>query len=79
MTVRELYNTYKDYDIEVFGRPLDTPTIPFTLLPKDKNMNDCEVVDMRIEECNHENMVFSLNGSFKRKEIKKGYIQVYVK
>ena len=79
MTVRELYNTYKDYDIEVYGRPLDTPTIPFTFLPQDKDFYDCEVMDMKVEEKEHENMVFSLNGNFKRKEIKRGYIQVYVK
>lgn len=36
MKVKELYKKYKDYNIVLFGKPLDKPTIPFTFLPNDR-------------------------------------------
>ena len=80
MKFKDFKKQYKNYSIEVFGRPLDTPTIPFTLLPKDKPLDDCEVVDYIVE-----NKEFMQTGvSFKtmkplRPKKMKGYVRVYVK
>ena len=50
MTVRELKNRYKRYDVILFGKPLGQPTIPFTFLPKDKSINDMEVIEFKVIE-----------------------------
>ena len=51
MKVRKLYKKYKGYNIRLYGRPLDKPTIPFSYLPisKEEQM-DMKVVDMKIKE-----------------------------
>lgn len=80
MKFKDFKKQYKDYSIEVFGRPLDTPTIPFTLLPKDKPLDDCKVVDYIVED-----KEFMQTGvSFKtmkplRPKKMKGHVRVYVK
>lgn len=51
MTVKELYKKYKDYNIMLFGKPLEYPTIPFTFLPSKKSERENMIVkDLRIEE-----------------------------
>ncbi len=80
MKVKELRKQYKGYDIVLFGRPLSQPTIPFTLLPKGKEIDEMEVVETNI--INKEFTQFGV--SFKTmKPIKpqkmKGTINVYVK
>lgn len=80
MIYKDFRKKYKDYSIEAFGRPLDKPTIPFTLLPKDKPLDDCEVVDYKVIEKEH--IVYGV--SFKTmKPIKpkkmKGHVRVYVR
>lgn len=80
MKVKELRKQYKGYDIVLFGRPLSQPTIPFTLLPKGKEIDEMEVIETNII-----NKEFTQYGvSFKTmKPIKpqnmKGTINVYVK
>lgn len=80
MKVKEFLKKYKDYSIELQGRPLDQMVIPYTFLPKDKPLNECEVVDYMIEEKEHEEHRFSFsNLKHKSTETKKGYIRAYVK
>lgn len=51
MKVKELYKKYKNYNIRLYGRPLDKPTIPFSYLPMSKaEMMEMEVVDMKVIE-----------------------------
>ena len=76
----EFKKEYKDYDIEVYGRPLDKPTIPFTMLPKDKPLDECEVVDFKVIEKIHTNYGVSFKTMKPIKpENKRGYVRVYVK
>lgn len=80
MKVKEFLKKYKDYSIELQGKPLDQMVIPYTHLPKDKLLNKCEVVDYIIEEKEHEEHRFSFsNLKHKSTETKKGYIRAYVK
>ena len=80
MKVKEFLKKYKEYSIELQGKPLDQMVIPYTHLPKDKPLNECEVVDYTIEEKEHEEHRFSFNDlKHKSTEIKKGYIRAYVK
>ena len=80
MTFKELKKKYKGYDIIAFGKPLDKKTIPFTFLPKDKTLDECEVADFKVEE--KEQMIYGV--SFKTmKQIKpykiKGNVYCYVR
>ena len=52
MTYKELKKKYKGYEIIAFGVPLKDMhhCTPFTRLPKDKKLEDCEVVEYRVEE-----------------------------
>lgn len=80
MKVKEFLKKYKDYSIELQGKPLDQRVIPYTFLPKDKPLNECEVVDYKIEERKHKEHTFSFNNlKYKSTEIKKGYIRAYVR
>lgn len=80
MKVKEFLKKYKDYSIELQGKPLDQMVIPYTHLPKDKLLNECEVVDYMIEEKEHEEHRFSFSDlKHKSTETKKGYIRAYVK
>lgn len=78
MKVKEFLKKYKDYSIELQGKPLDQMVIPYTFLPKNKPLNECEVVDYKIEEKEHKEHRFS-NLKYKSTEIKKGYIRAYVR
>jgi len=80
MTFKELRTKYVDYTILAFGKPLKQKTIPFTLLPKDKDLDDCEVIEFK--KIDKEFKEVSIN--FKtlkttKSKIKKGHIYVYVK
>ena len=80
MKVKEFLEKYKDYSIKLQGKPLDQMVIPYTFLPKDKPLNECEVIDYVIEEKEHEEHIFSFsNLKHKSTETKKGYIRAYVK
>jgi len=79
MKLKELYRKFKGYDIVVFGRPLDQPTIPFTFLPKDKELKECEVVEYKVKECEVDIPYFDITGKYKGKEHIKGDVYVYVK
>lgn len=80
MVLKELYKVYKDYNIVVFGRPLNQKTIPFTFLPKDKELMDCEVVEKKIEEKEYIERGVKFATMKPTKPIKrKGTIYVYVK
>ena len=80
MKYKELKKEYRNYSIEVYGRPLATPTIPFTMLPKDKPLDECEVVDYKIieKEFIQTGVSFKTMKPIKPKKMK-GYVRVYVK
>lgn len=82
MLLKELYKKYnKEYNIKVYGRPLNEMTIPFTLLPKGKDMMECEVVDYRIIDIESDEVCFKLtSGGIKGNGVKhnKGSIDVYI-
>lgn len=80
MKVKEFLIKYKDYSIELQGRPLDQLVIPYTHLPKDKPLNDCEVVDYSIEEKEHVVVAVSFKDlKTKKTTTKKGYVRAYIK
>lgn len=80
MTVKELRKNYKDYSIEIYGRPLKEMTIPYTLLPKGKPIEECIVEELEIEEKQHTEKRFSFStGKWEKPINKKGYIRAYVK
>ena len=82
MKLKELYKHYKGYNIIVFGRPLEQETIPFTFLPRDKELMDCEVMDFRVEEKEKDIPHFKLTNEgikhYKTEHIQ-GNVYVYVK
>ena len=79
MKFRDFKKEYKDYDIEVYGKPLNKPTIPFTCLPH-KPIDECEVWDYRVVEKEHTNYGVSFKTMKPIKpENKKGYVRVYVR
>lgn len=77
---KDLRKEYKDYSVEAFGRPLEEPTIPFTLLPKDKPLDECEVVDYKVieKEFTQYGVSFKTMKPIKPKKMK-GYVRVYVR
>ncbi len=79
MKLKDVYKKYKGYSFEVYGRPLSQPTIPFTLLPKVKDIKECEVVELKVTDKEHEQYRFDLSGKLKGKETVKGYVRVVIK
>lgn len=80
MKVKELRKQYKGYDIVLFGRSLSQPTIPFTLLPKGKEIDEMEVVETNIinKEFTQYGVSFKTMKPIKPQKMK-GTINVYVK
>lgn len=80
MTFKELKDKYKGYDIIAFGRPLKQQTIPFTFLPKDKKLEECEVIDYKVEDKEYiqYGVSFKTMKPIKPKKIK-GNVYCYVK
>ena len=79
MKLKDIYKKYKGYSFEVFGRPLSQPTIPFTLLPKVDDINECEVIELEVKKDKHIQYRFDLNGKLKGKEEIKGYVRAVIK
>ena len=79
MKVKELYKRYKDYHIMLFGAPLKEPSTPFTRLPKNKKLDDCTVVELKVKEEKVKMQSFSLNLKYKGTEEYKGTVYAYVK
>ena len=80
MKVKEFLKKYKDYSIELQGKPLNQKVIPYTFLPKNKSLSECEVVDYTIEKKEHKEQTFSFSDlKHKKTETKKGYIRAYVR
>lgn len=80
MKVKDLYKKYKDYNIRLYGRPLDKPTIPFSYLPMSKKEQmEMEVVDMRIKEKEQTITGVHFNNMKKFTQIIKGTIDAYIK
>lgn len=52
MSFKELTKKYKDYHVIAFGVPLKDKyhCTPFTRLPRDKELDECEVVEYEVEE-----------------------------
>lgn len=84
MKLKELYRIYKDYDIVVFGKSLEEMqhTIPFTFLPRDKELKECMVVDYKVEKKPQDLPCFKFTSKgikhYKTKHIE-GNVYVYVK
>lgn len=80
MKVKEFIRQYKDYSIELYGKPLNELTIPFTHIPKNKKLEECEVIDYVVEENEHEIQRVRFNDlKWYKTEIKKGYVRAYIK
>ena len=80
MKVKELKRKYKGYDIVLFGRPLSQPTIPFTLLPKNKTIDEMEVVEVKVIEKEFTQYGVSFNNLKPIKpKVFKGIVNAYVK
>lgn len=79
MKVKELFKNYGGYTINLFGKPLSKPTIPYTHMPKDKDIDECVVVDYIVEERDVTEFVFDINGNYKGTERKKGIVKAYIK
>ena len=79
MTVKELYKKYNGYDIVLFGRPLEKPTIPFSFLPFDKKeLNNMIVKDYKVKEKPFDSPVFSFKDlKYKKTEHYKGTVSAY--
>lgn len=82
MKLKEMYRQYKEYNIVVFGVPLEQMQhcTPFTRLPKDKPLMECEVVEYQKEEKPYieKGIKFATMKPTKPIE-RKGHIYVYVK
>ena len=79
MKVKELYKKYKDYSIELFGRPLEQPTIPFTFLPDDKKERDnMEIAQIEIIEKEFKAPRYSFyDFKYKGTDYYKGVVKAY--
>lgn len=82
MKLRELYRIYDGYHIIVFGRPLNQPTTPFTMLPRNKELMECRVMDYKVERKEQDIPCFKLTTKgikhYKTDHIL-GNVYVYVK
>ena len=79
MKVKQLYQKYKDYDIMLFGKPLDKQTTPFSCLPIDmKQLNEYVVKDIKIENEQVEALNFDMSLKFKGNQKYKGTIYAHV-
>ena len=79
MNVKELYNKYKNYDIMLFGKPLNKQTTPFSCLPTNiKQLNSYIVKDIKIENESIETWNFNMDMKFIGKQKYKGTIYAYV-
>lgn len=79
MKVKQLYQKYKNYDILLFGKPLDKQTTPFSCLPVNmKQLNEYVVKDIKIENEQLEALNFDMSLKFKGKQKYKGTIYAYV-
>lgn len=79
MTVKELRQKYRGYMILLFGRPLDEPTTPFTLLPRGKDLDDCVVADYEVKVKPHEAISLGLDLRGRGKIRYEGTVRAYVK
>ena len=80
MKLKELYKKYSEYNIVVFGKPLKQKTIPFTFLPQDKPLMECEVIEFKKKEKPYIEYGVSFTTMKPTKPIeRKGHIYVYVK
>jgi hypothetical protein len=79
MKVKEFMEKYKDYSIELVGRPLSQNAIPYTFLPRDKELDECEVVEYETKEKEFVQHCYNLESQTWRKENKKGYVRAYIK
>lgn len=81
MKVKELYKKYeKEYTIMLFGdKTLKYNSTPFTCLPKDKELDECEVVEMKIKDKEIEVIGLDTKLQYKGKQKYKGTIYALVK
>ena len=79
MLFKDFKKRYKNYELEVQGKPLYELVIPYSYLPKNKDLNKCEVIDYEIIPRQSTIRVFDCNMKYKGKYRTKGIIRVYVK
>lgn len=81
MKVKDLYNKYKDYNILLFGKPLEKQTIPFSFLPYDKKeLMNMEVVELKVEDKPFDSPRFGFTGlKYKGTDHYKGHVMAYCK
>lgn len=78
MTIKELYKKYKGFNIELFGKPLEKQTIPFSFLPFDKKeLNEMVVKDIKIKEQPFDAPRFDINLKRKCIDHYKGTVLAY--
>jgi len=80
--LKDIYKEYKNYDVIVFGKPLEEKTIPFTFLPKDKELMECDVIDYKVEKKEQNIPHFKLTNKgikYYKTEHILGNVYVYVK
>ena len=80
MKVKQLYQKYKDYDIMLFGKPLDKQSTPFSCLPLNmKQLNEYVVKDIKIENEQVEALNFDMSLKFKGNQKYRGTVYAYVR
>lgn len=82
MKLKEFYKKYKGYNIIVFGVSLNQmqSCTPFTRLPKDKPLMECEAAEWQVEDKPYIEQGISFATMKPTKPIKKkGHVYVYVK
>lgn len=78
MKVKALYKKFNEYDILLFGRPLEQQTIPFSFLPSDnKELNEMKVAEYKVIEKYHEAPRFSIKLRYRGTDKYKGYVMAY--
>ena len=79
MKVKDVYKKYKGYTVMLFGKPLSESSTPFTHLPKNKDLDECTVVDIKVEERKQTILSFNINLTKGKKEESLGDVYCYIK
>lgn len=78
MKVKELRKKYKDYTIELYGKPLDREMIPYSYLPI-CNLENYNVIEIKVINKKHKEISFNLKTKSQKTKELKGFVQAYIK